>query len=704
MFGCLRYCLSHCLRAAMTRLEEVNGEVSSRSSVRWLGYLSGFNLLIALCLGLYARWERTLDTSLLVTFILALVVLLIASIVYYYFNMERVSLSLLHLWFGFLLGLQCFFHTPAAANLNRDVKEQAANYLLLASVSLRTLWALLERLFGCTRYKPAFITSAERLELLGFTAASILVLYHKSLSVMVLVVALATLMIALRMKAVLALPNLVCFSIITSVLFFKALDITTNPFALACFFSQLICDPLLDVYFSGLSVIERWQPFLVWRAFWRRLSLLPLLLVEVTFIILAARKLKDLDHQWYLMIPGFVVCVLFWLICHLVFVITVWGFHTKLSECQRLCFSQGSWVSGLDKVMASKGMRHFCLISERLVSFSLVSTIAVAALCWQASSSIFVSMFLLVLPLESLFHGLFHELGNSLGGTCVGYAVVIPTNYCSPDGQPTLLPPGQVQELNRRSTGILNNVQRFFAHHLIETFGCDYSLSGVTQEALQAKIKSFLELRTADGPRHDTYVIFYSGHSYRSGEWVLAGGDTLRLDHILEWWREKNSGFCSRLILVLDCDHSSAWVKEVQKVEGPYVAVQGATLLRVTDVEEQDPPQLGDFTAQWVEYNCNSNSNIQWSETGRAVSAAYGISKYWSDYTLHLPTGNDVANLWSMYFPRMTYPVVKLALWSGVSNELGLCSICLRFLKRVKLNWFPPAILDTGQGFKLVRS
>lgn len=93
----------------------------------------------------------------------------------------------------------------------------------------------------------------------------------------------------------------------------------------------------------------------------------------------------------------------------------------------------------------------------------------------------------------------------------------------SPDGQPMLLPPGQVQELNRRSTGMLSSVQRFFAHHLIEAFGCDYSTSGVTLEALTAKIKSFLELRTADGPRHDTYVIFYSGHSHRSGEWALSG-------------------------------------------------------------------------------------------------------------------------------------------------------------------------------------
>lgn len=67
-----------------------------------------------------------------------------------------------------------------------------------------------------------------------------------------------------------------------------------------------------------------------------------------------------------------------------------------------------------------------CIISILyILSSSLNQCVTV-----QASSSIFVSVFLLVLPLECLFHGLFHELGNSLGGTCVGYAVVIPTNYC----------------------------------------------------------------------------------------------------------------------------------------------------------------------------------------------------------------------------------------------------------------------------------
>ena len=51
--------------------------------------------------------------------------------------------------------------------------------------------------------------------------------------------------------------------------------------------------------------------------------------------------------------------------------------------------------------------------------------------------------------------------------------------------------------------------------------------SGMTLEALQNKLKAFLELRTADGPRHDTYLVFYSGHTLRTGAWAMAGQDTV---------------------------------------------------------------------------------------------------------------------------------------------------------------------------------
>ncbi|XP_056133301.1 transmembrane protein 168-A [Lampris incognitus] len=677
-------------------------EVDLFTSVRCLGYLSSVNLLVAVCVGMYVRWEVTDEPMILVIFILGLFVLGIASILHYYFAMEKASLSLLHLWFGFLLGLLCFLNS---ATLDLNVKEQVTNYLLLASVAMKTVWALTERICSSMRYKPALLTSSEILELLGFGIASTSMLLHKSVAIIGLVVALGALIVDLRVKSLLALPNLVCFALVTALVFFKALGITANPYALGCYLGRLLCNPLLDVYFSGLGPSERWLPVLSSGRVWRRLSLLPLSLAELAFFVLAALKLSHLE-QWYLVIPGFCVFGLFWSICHMVLLITLWGFHTKLNECQEAWRAQRSSSRSLERVMASRGIRHFCLISERLVFFSLLSTAILGAVSWQPSNGLFLGALLLVLPLESLTHGLFHELGSCLGGTCVGYALVIPTSYCSADGQPSLLSPEQVQGYNLRSTGMLNGMQRLFSHHMVQTFGCDYSTSGVTLEAAQTKLRSFLDQRTADGPRHDTYLVFYSGHTHPgTGAWVLAGGESLHLAQLLEWWREKNAGHCSRLILILDTENAQPWVKEVRRVEGIYVAVQAAELCPSGgDAEAGDAPCLGDFTAEWVEFNCNPDSDTQWSERGRAVTAIYGVSKRWSDYTLHLPTGSDVAKHWKTHFPKATYPMVHLANWCCGLNLFWLCSACLRCFRRFKLKWFPPTILDTGQGIKLVHS
>ncbi|XP_075713206.1 transmembrane protein 168 [Rhinoderma darwinii] len=695
----LRYCVSHCLHAAMTRLEEANREVNMHSSVRYLGYLARISLLVAICMGLYVRWEQTADTLILVIFIMGLFILGIASILYYYFSMEAASLSLSNLWFGFLLGLLCFIDN---STFKYDVKEEATKYLLVSSIGIRTMCALVERICGYVRHRPTLLTSAEFLELVGFSIASTIMLVQKSISIILLVTAFAFIIIDLRMKSFLALPILGTFAVLTPLLFFPSLEIPVNPYALSCVFCCIISDPLLDVYFSGLSVTERWKPYLYRGRICRRFSVIFVGLIEIVFFVLAAFKLSDLN-LWYFVIPGFSIFGIFWLICHIIFLITLWGFHTKLNDCHKLYYTHRS-DNSLDRVMASKGMRHFCLISERLVIFSLLATAIFGAVSWQPSNGIFMSMFLIVLPLESMAHGLFHELGSCLGGTCVGYAVVIPTNFCSPNGQPMLLPPEHVQELNLRSTGMLNAIQRFFASHMIETYGCDYSTSGLTFDNLHTKLKSFLELRTADGPRHDTYIIYYSGHSHSTGEWALAGGETLRFESLLEWWREKNSAYCSRLIIVLDTECSQPWVKEVRKVSDQYIAVQGAEMARVVDIEEADPPQLGDFTNEWVEYNCNPDHSISWSEKGRTVKALYGVSKHWSDYTLHLPTGNDVTKHWMIYFPRVTYPLVHLANWCGALNIFWVCKACFKCLKRFKMNWFLPAVLDTGQGFKLVKS
>ena len=262
-------------------------EVDMFTSVRCLGYLSSITLLVAVCVGMYVRWEVTSEPMILVIFILGLFVLGIASILHYYFSMEKASLSLFHLWFGFLLGLLCFLNSPA---LDSNVKELVANYLLLASVIMKAVWALTERICSSIRYKPTLLTSAELLELLGFGIASTTMLMHNSVAIIGLVVALGALIVDLRMKSLLALPNLVNFALVTSLVFFQALGITANPYALGCYLGRQLCEPVLDVYFSGLGPSERWIPVLSLGRVWRRLSLLPLSLTELAFFVLAALK------------------------------------------------------------------------------------------------------------------------------------------------------------------------------------------------------------------------------------------------------------------------------------------------------------------------------------------------------------------------------------------------------------------------------
>lgn len=361
--------------------EEPGNEVDMWSSIRCLGYLSSVNLLVAVCLGMYVRWEHTSEPTILVIFILGLFVLGLSSILYYYFSMEWASLSLFHLWFGFLQGLLCFLNS---SSLENDVKERVTNYMLLASLVIRFLWVLADRLCGSISYQRVVLTSAEALELLGFAIASTTMILYKSAAIIALLVALGAIIVDLRMKSLLALPNLICFSLVTSITFFQALSIQANPFALGCYLGRLICEPLLDLYFSSLSVTERWMPFLSAGRLWRRLSLFPLSVVELMFFVVCAMKLGNLEF-WYLVIPGFCVFGLFWVLCHMVFLVTLWGFHTKLSESQKVQAAQRSDSRSLDRIMASRGVRHFCLISERLLFFCLLSTVILGAVSWQVS-------------------------------------------------------------------------------------------------------------------------------------------------------------------------------------------------------------------------------------------------------------------------------------------------------------------------------
>ena len=61
---------------------------------------------------------------------------------------------------------------------------------------------------------------------------------------------------------------------------------------------------------------------------------------------------------------------------------------------------------------------------------------------------------------------------------------------------------------------------------MIENFGCDFFSSGLGHDMLESKVKNFFERKTSDGPRYDTYLLYYTGDVYDTGDWALAGNLT----------------------------------------------------------------------------------------------------------------------------------------------------------------------------------
>lgn len=76
--------------------------------------------------------------------------------------------------------------------------------------------------------------------------------------------------------------------------------------------------------------------------------------------------------------------------------------------------------------MASKGVRHFSLIAQRLMSVTFISTVILTVIGWITKTATSLSLFFMIVPLEVAIMSLLWELGRVLGGTCAGYALVAP--------------------------------------------------------------------------------------------------------------------------------------------------------------------------------------------------------------------------------------------------------------------------------------
>lgn len=179
------------------------------------------------------------------------------------------------------------------------------------------------------------------------------------------------------------------------------------------------------------------------------------------------------------------------------------------------------------------------------------------------------------------------------------------------------------------------------------------------------------------------------------------------MESLLEWWQQYNPLPRSRLILVLDSDHSYQWLRTVRRIRDDHVAVQTCRLLTPDDPESTPRPRIGDFTSDWMNYSSGSTAAttvVSWKDSQRLVRALYAVSRHWTDFVFHRPTDDDIVQHWDVNFPKVTKPLIMVTNFPKSDAIFCCCDCLIRCVKRTKMAWFPSAEYDTGHGFKLVRS
>lgn len=674
-------------------------EKTSKIPLRYLGYLPSVVLIVALGLGLYTQWQFTDNKIILGFAVFGFFIFAVSCALQFYFNFEALGQFLGHLWLGCILGIIIFADQK---EIEFIVSQEVMNVLLVTSGILTWCWNILERLLHSVKHESKMCTKVVLLESVGLMIST-LVTGKDALSFSILVLAFNVNLASIRLKSyfgILSFATLICIS---TFVIFRDLSMTGNYYGLFCFIARHSFEPFLDLYFSGLTTLQRWQCFFSLSKLARYSSVLFVFILNITTAAVIG-KLSASHKEWYVVVPLTVVFACIWLCFHLACFITCWKLMSKITDCNLTFSSLTDERKNMSRIMASKGVRHFSLISQRLICITLLTTIILAGLGWETRTPYSLALVLLVLPIECMTLSLFWYLGDSLGGTSTGYAIIAPVTGQKGGTRVNLMSQEAVQDMGTRATTTLNKMNFFFNFHMIDNYGCDFSTSGLALDYLESKLKAFFDRRMTDGPKFDTYILYFSGDVYENGDWALSDNRSLKLETLLEWWAVKNGGNGSRLILVLDTTHSYMWAKQVNKVYEEYVAIQTCTFQKPKDIEFGNRGQVGSFTQDWVHFNSEAEIFPGWSSKERTVHAVYKVSQCWTDFTFHLPTVDEIYNHWDSSFPRCMKPLIK-AVNIGGSGSLCFCCQCVtKCLKRKRMKWLPPKQIDTGHGFKLVRS
>ena len=384
-------------------------------------YLSNIILLVALGLGLYTQWMYTENMAIIGIALCGLLVFGISCALQYYFDYQTFGKALLHVWLGCILGIIIFANQEEYKFVTT---QEVMDILLLSSALMGSFWNICERCMHLAKFEPKIFSVTESLESVGLIVASI-VTGLDALPISLIVVAFVFNLVSLRFKSLLGLFSTMCFLFISAFVFFPVISLKVNVYGLVCFVSRHLTEPFIDLYFSGLSTLERWQ------AFFSQSKLLRHLVVLIIFIFNLATGVEvgilSAGHkEWYVVVPLYIAFAVVWLCFHVIFFISTWRLMSKITDCNLTFSSISDDRKSMNRIMASKGIRHFSLISHRLMCFTLLTTFILFGIGWETKTGYSIGMILVIVPMECVTLSLFWEMGDNLGGTCIGYALIAP--------------------------------------------------------------------------------------------------------------------------------------------------------------------------------------------------------------------------------------------------------------------------------------
>ena len=380
-------------------------------------------LVMALCLGLYNRWAYSRDFSVLLLSIAGSIVLFLSYILSFYFAIGDFSGVLARLWMGCFIGIISF---TEFSPLKDSSVEMVANILFIASLLLKCLWNIVDHFVRPFSYDNMLLRQTEVLEIFGFSAAAFIVA-EDTIPLLILIAAFAFTILSIRLRSFFGFINVSMLAVISGLFFFPSLRIRLliNPYGLCCFAGRLLIKPLIEYFFCPQSTLDRWLSFLQTSVLVRHLTVILIAVLELSFLVVSALFIPN-HKEWYIVVLMFAACAAFWLCYHSLFVVTMWQLMKKITNCNMTFRYANEESKNMAQIMASKGIRHFSLISKRVTMVTLLSTMLLALVSWETRTAETLSLFLLVFPIEGMVLSLLRAMGTVLGGRCIAYAMVAP--------------------------------------------------------------------------------------------------------------------------------------------------------------------------------------------------------------------------------------------------------------------------------------